>query len=148
MEVSKIQEGKVGEETASKTSFTQDEVNKIVATEVHKLQSKTVDIETFKSLQKENESFKQRYDELTKVQKQTALRNAFVNNGGVEERFDDFVKLNDNFKDIQEKDFDAVVKKVSQKQSYLFDFNDKKQEEPKKQGQDNKDKKVPNYFPY
>jgi uncharacterized membrane-anchored protein YjiN (DUF445 family) len=131
-------------ETTQKTSvddevkFTQRDLNAILKRGLSK--------ETEK-LTKEVSQYKKQYDELISSQKQHTLKDTFVKNGGIAERFNDFAKLNDEIINKDMKDFDSEVRKTIEKQPYLF--NQELVKDNKVNDKNDKEKEtLPLHFPF
>jgi uncharacterized membrane-anchored protein YjiN (DUF445 family) len=135
-------EGSV-EKTTQKT-FTQDEVNGLIAKEVSKALKDKTDASALEQLKAEAENYKKQYNDLITSQKQQTLKQTFVKNGGIEDRFNDFAKLNDEIINKDMKDYDNEVRKVIEKQPYLFN----KELVKDIKVNDEKDKPIPSHFPF
>jgi hypothetical protein len=105
---------------AGKT-FTQEELNGIVAKEIAKAMEKVKADEKIEQLKNEHDEYKSKYETLINSQKINNLKDIFIKNGGVSDRYDDFIKLNNDILNKDPKDYDNEVKKSIESKPYLFD---------------------------
>jgi hypothetical protein len=126
-------------------TFTQDEVNGIVAKEVAKASRSKVDAEELAKVKAEVETYKKQYEELHMSKKNDVLKETYIKNGGSLDKYDAFIKLNDGILSKDIKDFDSEVKKSVGKVPYLFD---ELRSETKKPNGETVKENIPRHFPF
>jgi hypothetical protein len=147
MEVNKQPETERVESTEQQKLFTQDDVNQLLGKEISKLKQKFIDQQEAEKLKNETLSYKTKYETLTKSIKTKELKDTFVKNGGVAERFDDFSKLNGDIFNANSDEYDNLIKQKIEKQPYFF-FDNVEKQKTKDQISDDEVLKFPRHFPF
>jgi hypothetical protein len=147
MEVNKQPETERVESAEQQKLFTQDDVNRLLGKEISKLKQKFVDEQEAEKLKNETLSYKTKYEALTKSIKTKELKDTFVKNGGVAERFEDFSKLNGDIFNADSKEYDNLIKQKIEKQPYFF-FENVEKQKTKEQISDEEVLNFPRHFPF
>ena len=123
--------------------YTPEQINEMLATERKKVEDKYakthISLNDFKQLEKENTGLKKTF-------KETSIKEAFLKNNGNEKHFGDFMSLNSNLYDIEEKDLGKSMLEIKKTRDWAFNATEIKGENQVQTNLSNQGEFIPGTF--